>query len=88
VLPTITGSAIKGDVLTAHTGTWGPTGLTFGYVWLACSGSTCTPISGATATTFTLTTNQVGDTIELQVTGTNADGSLVKTSAATATVAS
>lgn len=88
VLPTVTGSAVKGDVLTAHAGTWGPTGLTLSYAWLACSGGSCTAISGATAATFTLTANQVGDTIEVQVTGTNADGSLVKTSAATATVAS
>jgi hypothetical protein len=88
VLPTVTGTATNGDVLTAHVGTWGPSGNAYTYAWLACSGSTCTPISGVTAATFTLTAGQVGDTIEVQVTGTNVDGSLIKTSAATATVAS
>ncbi|HEX3615974.1 MAG TPA: hypothetical protein VHU61_05530 [Solirubrobacteraceae bacterium] len=87
VTPTITGTAIQGDVLTAHGGTWAGAGVTLGYVWEACANGTCTPISGATATTFKLTAAQVGDTIELQVTGTNPDGNLVKTSAATGTVA-
>lgn len=85
--PSITGTAIQGDVLTAHLGGWGPSDETSAVQWLACSGGSCTPISGATGNSFTLTAAQVGDTIELQVIGTNVDGSVTKTSAPTAVVA-
>jgi hypothetical protein len=85
--PTITGSAIEGDTLTVNGGTWGPTGVSVTVVWKACSSGTCTAISGATGVTFKPTATQVGDTIEVQLTGTDPDGTLVKTSAATAAVA-
>jgi hypothetical protein len=84
--PTISGSAIEGDTLTVNGGTWGPTGVSVAVVWKACASGTCTAISGATGVTFKPTAAQVGDTIEVQLTGTDPDGSLVKTSAPTAAV--
>jgi hypothetical protein len=86
ITPTISGSAIEGDLLTVNGGTWGPAGVSVTVIWKACSSGTCTAISGATGVTFRLTAAQLGDTIEVQLTGTNPDGSLVKTSVQTGTV--
>ena len=69
-------------------GGWGPSDETNQLQWKACSGGSCTAISGATGLTFTLTAAQVGGTVELQVIGTNVDGSVTKVSAPTAVVAS
>ena len=86
-VPVITGSAKEGQLLSASTGTWtGTPTITFGYQWESCSGSTCTSISGATASTYRLVSAQVGKTIKVIVTGTNAGGSATGTSVATATV--
>jgi hypothetical protein len=85
--PSITGNAVQGAVLTAHPGGWGPSDETNQLQRKACSGGTCAAISGATGLTFTLTAAQVGDTIELQVIGSNLDGSVTKVSAPTAVVA-
>ncbi len=86
--PAITGTAQVGDTLTASTGTWtgSPSGYT--YVWKDCSGGTCSSISGATSSTYTLQSGDAGDTIEVVVTATNAAGSASATSAATAAVTS
>jgi hypothetical protein len=85
--PSITGTVVEGDTLTAHPGGWGPSDETNQLQWKACSGGSCAAISGATGLTFTLTAAQVGDTIELQVIGTNVDGSVTKVSAQTGVVA-
>ena len=85
--PSITGTAGEGDTLTVHPGGWGPSDETNHFQWEACSGGSCTAISGATGVTFMLTAAQVGDTVEVQVTGTNVDGSVIKTSAPTGVVA-
>src|SRR5207302_93710 len=50
-------------------------------------GNNCTNISGATSSTYTLVSADVGSTVRVQVTGTNAGGSASATSAQTATVA-
>ncbi len=64
--PTITGKARVGVTLTAHPGTWKPSGITFTYQWLDNGEA----ISGATATTYVPTSAEVGDTISVAVTGT------------------
>ncbi|MFF2494637.1 hypothetical protein ACFVSL_08175, partial [Agromyces sp. NPDC058064] len=51
--PTISGTAAVGSILTAKTGTW-TTGTAFTYQWYASG----TAITGATASTFTLTSAQ------------------------------
>jgi hypothetical protein len=80
---------LAGDRLTALTGTW-QNQTSFTYVWEDCSGGTCTPITGATSASYSLQNSDVNDTIEVIVTGHNAnvgaDGMASATSAATGTV--
>jgi hypothetical protein len=89
-LPTITGTAQEGVQLTVVQGTWTnePTGYT--YKWEDCTSasdvSTCSPISGATSTTYTPTASDIGQFIRVQETATNAGGSPTAFSAATGTV--
>ncbi|SDQ27526.1 hypothetical protein [Arthrobacter crystallopoietes] len=65
VLPTISGSAVLGQTLTATPGTW-TTGATFAYQWLR-EGQ---PITGATAATYKVTTADAGKRLSVRVTGT------------------
>src|SRR4029077_10630712 len=76
--PSISGSAVEGQVLTASAGIWsGQPAPTFAYQWLRChgSGNACSPIGGQTASTYTLVTADVGSTIAVAVTATNTAGS-------------
>ena len=75
-LPAFTGTIAVGQVLTASTGTWSNGPTAYAYQWQRCSGSplTCSPISGATASAYTLTSADAGFTTEVQVTATNAGG--------------
>ncbi|HEX8066223.1 MAG TPA: hypothetical protein VF520_06835 [Thermoleophilaceae bacterium] len=89
-LPTIGGTAQDGQTLTATTGTWtGTPTITYTYQWRRCnsSGASCSDVSGATASTYVLGSADVGSTIRVVVTGTNAAGSSSATSAQTAVVA-
>lgn len=81
-------SVLQGDNLSLNTGTWGPANGNdkFTYVWEDCTGSTCTPIPGATSSSYTTTTSDIGSTIEAEVTATNVSGSLQETTAATGLV--
>jgi hypothetical protein len=92
-LPTISGTAQDGDVLTGTTGAWtGAPAPTYAYQWQDCStsGESCVSISGATSSTYTLTGTDVGSTIRLAITASNASyhggGEATATSAKTATV--
>jgi hypothetical protein len=80
VKPTIKGTATVGKTLTGSKGTWkGYPTPTFTYQWYACTRavtvarstvpSTCVRISGATRSTFTLTTAQRGKYVAVLVTG-------------------
>ena len=85
-LPTISGTAKEGQLLSATAGTWtGTATITYAYQWQQCSPS-CTSISGATAATYRLVAAQVGKTIKVVVTATNGTGSASATSTATATI--
>ena len=79
-LPAITGTVAVGQVLTASTGTWNNSPYAYAYEWERCT-TTCAAISGATAATYTLATADAGTSIEVQVTATNAAGSVAATSA-------
>lgn len=85
--PTVSGTDQAGSVLTASPGTW--TGSpTFRYQWRRCdaSGASCADVAGATATTFTLTSADVGATLRVAVTATNPFGSTTAVSAPTGVV--
>jgi hypothetical protein len=88
-VPVILGVATDGAALTATTGEWGGTPpFTFGYQWTRCSadGSACQSIAGATRSTYTLTSSEVGRRVRVLVTATNAAGSASAATAATAVV--
>ncbi len=81
--PTISGTTKVGNTLTAKAGTWAPSPVTLSYQWLRNG----TAISGATASTYKLTSSDKGARISVRVTGTKAGyTSLVKTSTATAAI--
>jgi hypothetical protein len=74
--PVISGTAQQGNMLSVSAGTWSnnPTGFT--YIWEDCdgSGNNCTPIAGATSSSYTLQASDVGSTIVASVTASNAGG--------------
>jgi len=75
VLPVVSGSVEVGGVLSTTNGTWtGTDPITFTYQWQRCS-STCGDIAGGTASTYTVASGDVGLTLSVVVTGTNAVGS-------------
>jgi hypothetical protein len=65
-LPTITGTATVGQMLTASAGDWQPTPDTVTWAWFADSAS----IGGATGQSLLLTPDLVGKTITVQATAT------------------
>ena len=85
----IAGTATNLQTLAAGPGSWTNNPTSFAYAWRDCdaSGASCTAISGATASTYTLALSDVGDTIRVAVTATNAGGSATATSAPTAVIA-
>ena len=87
--PTISGTPREGETLTANPGSWSGTGpTTFAYQWQRCdqSGGNCSSIVGATAQSYLLTSADVGRTLRVVVTATNATGSSSATSAPSAVV--
>ena len=82
--PTIAGTAKVGATLTARPGTWGPAPVGFTYQWRANG----TALSGATASTYKLTSASVGKKITVSVTARKTGFTTVtRTSASTAAVA-
>ena len=86
--PTITGTPQDGQTLTTSAGTWnGTTPMSYAYQWNRCSsGGGCTQIGGATSSSYTATSADVGDTLTVSVTASNSAGSATAGSAPTATV--
>ena len=87
-LPSISGSAVEGQELKATNGTWSGSPTSFAYQWQDCNtaGASCTSISGATASSYTLASDDVGHTVRVQVSATNSGGSTAASSAASAVV--
>jgi subtilase family serine protease len=75
--PNISGTDEQGQTLTASDGEWSNSPSTYKLRWTTCntSGSGCTAISGATATSLVAPSSAVGKTVRLQVTASNASGS-------------
>src|SRR5919201_1067295 len=87
--PTISGTPQQGQTLSASTGSWsGTTPISYAYQWQRCnsSGGSCTPVAGATASSYLLVSADVGSTMRVSVTGINSAGSATASSAATAVV--
>jgi hypothetical protein len=86
--PTISGTTTVGSTLTANPGTWTGSSITFTYQWRQCdsSGSNCNPISGATGTTYVIASGDVGHTLKVAVTATDATGPNTVASSATSVV--
>src|ERR1039458_4083445 len=86
--PTISGTAQVGQGLTENNGPW-TNSPTFSYQWLDCnsSGTGCADVAAnGTAQTYTLTAADLGKTIEVQETATNAGGSTTANSQPTLAV--
>src|SRR5439155_1151947 len=80
--PAISGTARVGSLLTATQGSWKNAPTSFAYQWTRCpasggksNASDCAAIAGATATTYTVTSADLGRRLRFRVTATNASGS-------------
>ncbi len=89
-LPTIGGTSTEGKTLTATTGSWSGSPTSYAYQWQDCnsSGSGCVAISGATSSSYVLVGSDVGHTVGVVLTATNAGGSTAAASAVSASVVS
>ena len=84
--PAISGTAQQGQTLTASNGSWTNSPTSYAYQWKDCSSGSCSNVSGATGSTYTLQSSDVGDTVDVAVTASNAGGSASATSAQTQTI--
>jgi hypothetical protein len=87
-VPVISGQAVQGQTLSASSGSWSNSPSSYAYQWLDCnsSGASCVNIAGASSQSYTLASSDVGHTIVVQVTATNAGGSASQSSAPTGVV--
>src|SRR4030065_2119819 len=83
-VPVITGTVEFGEILTLSDGTWTGSPDSYAYAWLRAG----TPITGATASTYTVARADIGYTLVGRVTATNVDGSTDANSAVTVAVPS
>src|SRR5438552_4765576 len=74
--PTISGTAQEGLVLTASSGTWSNSPISYAYQWRRCNvqGIECVAISGASLSTYLLRPADVGFTLRVKVIANNAAG--------------
>jgi hypothetical protein len=77
--PVVTGTAQVGQTLTVAPGTWSGSPTSYTQKWIRCApagSGGCTPsyIPGATATTYMLTSAELGASVYAAVTATNAGG--------------
>jgi GH25 family lysozyme M1 (1,4-beta-N-acetylmuramidase) len=87
--PSVQGTAQAGQTLTAVRGKWTGAVTAFAYQWRRCAanGVSCVAITGAARTQYTLTPDDIGETLVLVVTATGRGGSRSATSATTAAIA-
>jgi hypothetical protein len=87
--PVISVTAQDGQTLSASTGAWSGSPTTYAYQWQRCdsSGTGCATVSGATASSYPLWSADVGSTLRVTVTASNAGGSATAQSAPSAIVA-
>jgi len=87
--PTISGTPEDGQTLTASNGSWTNNPTSYSYQWRRCdaAGAGCAGIAGATGQSYLLVSADVGSTLRVLVTASNAAGSSSASSAQTALVA-
>jgi len=89
--PAISGTTTEAQTLSASTGSWtGYPAPTFAYQWNRCdqAGGNCNAIAGATSSSYTQLSADVGSTLRVTVTASNTAGSAPATSNATTKVSS
>ena len=88
VPPAISGATRDGGTLNASAGAWSGTPAAYAYQWEDCnsSGEECSPIEGATGAEYALGEEDIGSAVRVQVTATNAAGSVQSTSTASAEI--
>ncbi len=76
VLPTVTGTTVRTDIMGASGGVWTNSPRTLSYQWERCnaSGHNCLAIPGASQPTYQLTNVDEGSTITIAVSATNTSG--------------
>ena len=76
VLPAISGTAQVGQSLTSSTGTWSGSPTSYAYQWSRCnsSGASCVDLGGATNPSYLLVAADLGSTLRVRVTASNATG--------------
>jgi hypothetical protein len=87
-LPSISGKAQDGRLLTGYHGQWTGSPTSYAYQWQSCdrAGGDCANIAGADSRRYTVSSGDVGHTLRVAVTATNADGSSSATSKHTGVV--
>ncbi len=88
--PTVSGSAVVGQRLTADNGTWqGTQPISYSYAWQTCNAAvTSCSGTGKTDQTYTVAASDVGKRLRVRVTAKNSAGNSSGLSDATAVVAS
>ena len=86
--PSVSGSAVQGDTLTASSGSWTGSLSSYAYQWQDCSssGTGCASIGGATRATYVLAGGEVGHEVRVVVTAVNGFGSTAADSGPSAVV--
>jgi len=72
-LPSISGEARAGVMLTATEGSW-ENATSYAFQWQRCVGTPCTPIAGATSSTYTPSVEDEGAQLRVEVTATGEGG--------------
>ena len=87
-LPSVSGSTVEGQMLSASTGSWTGAPTSYAYQWEDCaaSGGSCSKVAGATGSSYRLAAGDVGHALRVLVTASNSAGSTAASSAATAPV--
>ena len=71
--PSISGSLQVGATVSASPGSWrGAVSSKYTYQWSSCSSGSCTPISGATSSSYTIAGGDQGKTLRVAVSARNA----------------
>ena len=88
VAPTVSGTVLIGQTLSANVGEWGGTGpFEYSYQWRTCNLlGECSDVAGATGPTYTVSPRDVASSVEVLVNATNSLGSSSATSAPTSAV--